>query len=52
MPTVWTGDPARGHRIARRIKAGTVGINMPFTAFPGIPFGGYKQSGFGRELGL
>ena len=31
---------------------GTVGINMPFTAFPGIPFGGYKQSGFGRELGL
>jgi acyl-CoA reductase-like NAD-dependent aldehyde dehydrogenase len=52
MATVWTGDPGRGHRIARRIKAGTVGINMPYTAFPGIPFGGYKQSGFGRELGL
>ncbi|MFL5982636.1 MAG: aldehyde dehydrogenase family protein [Gaiellaceae bacterium] len=52
MATVWTGDPARGHRIASRIKAGTVGINMPYTAFPGIPFGGYKQSGFGRELGL
>ena len=52
MATVWTGDPAKGHRLARRIKAGTVGINMPFTAFPGIPFGGYKQSGFGRELGL
>src|SRR6478609_2965095 len=50
--TVWTGDPARGHRVARRIKAGTVGINMPYTAFPGIPFGGYKQSGFGRELGI
>src|SRR5438552_9699793 len=48
MATVWTGDPARGHRLARRIKAGTVGINMPYTAFPGIPFGGYKQSGFGR----
>ena len=52
MATVWTGDPARGHRIARRIKAGTVGINMPYTAFPGIPFGGYKHSGFGRELGM
>jgi aldehyde dehydrogenase (NAD+)/betaine-aldehyde dehydrogenase len=52
MATVWTGDPARGHRLARAIKAGTVGINMPYTAFPGIPFGGYKQSGFGRELGL
>ena len=52
MATVWTGDPARGHRIAREIKSGTVGINMPYTAFPGIPFGGYKQSGFGRELAL
>ena len=52
MASVWTGDPARGHRIASRIKAGTVGINMPYTAFPGIPFGGYKQSGFGRELAL
>jgi acyl-CoA reductase-like NAD-dependent aldehyde dehydrogenase len=52
MATVWTSDPARGHRLARAIKAGTVGINTPYTAFPGIPFGGYKQSGFGRELGL
>ncbi|HEU4971402.1 MAG TPA: aldehyde dehydrogenase family protein [Gaiellaceae bacterium] len=52
MATVWTGDPGRGHRIAARIKSGTVGINMPYTAFPGIPFGGYKQSGFGRELAL
>ena len=52
MATVWTGDPARGHRVAARIKSGTVGINMPYTAFPGIPFGGYKQSGFGRELAL
>jgi len=52
MATVWTGDPSRGHRLARQIKSGTVGINMPYTAFPGIPFGGYKQSGFGRELGI
>jgi aldehyde dehydrogenase (NAD+)/betaine-aldehyde dehydrogenase len=50
--TIWTGDPARGHRVARAIKSGMVGINMPFTAFPGIPFGGYKQSGFGRELSI
>jgi acyl-CoA reductase-like NAD-dependent aldehyde dehydrogenase len=52
MATVWTGDPARGLRVARQIRAGTVGVNMPYTAFPGIPFGGYKQSGFGRELGI
>jgi aldehyde dehydrogenase (NAD+)/betaine-aldehyde dehydrogenase len=52
MATVWTGNAARGPRVAQRVKAGTVGINMPYTAFPGIPFGGYKQSGFGRELGI
>jgi acyl-CoA reductase-like NAD-dependent aldehyde dehydrogenase len=52
MATIWTRDPARGHRLARQIKSGLIGINMPYTAFPGIPFGGYKQSGFGRELGL
>jgi aldehyde dehydrogenase (NAD+)/betaine-aldehyde dehydrogenase len=52
MATVWTGDPARGHRIASRLKSGMVGVNTPYTAFPGIPFGGYKQSGFGRELGV
>jgi acyl-CoA reductase-like NAD-dependent aldehyde dehydrogenase len=52
MATVWTGDPGRGHRLAARIKSGTVGINMPFTAIAGLPFGGYKQSGFGRELAV
>ena len=46
------GRPGEGHRLAQRIKSGTVGINTPYSAFPGIPFGGYKQSGFGRELGL
>jgi acyl-CoA reductase-like NAD-dependent aldehyde dehydrogenase len=50
--TVWTGDPARSLRVARQIEAGMVAVNTPYTAFPGIPFGGYKQSGFGRELGL
>jgi acyl-CoA reductase-like NAD-dependent aldehyde dehydrogenase len=52
MATAWTGDPGRGHRLARQIKSGTVTINLPYGAFPGIPFGGYKQSGFGREQGL
>jgi acyl-CoA reductase-like NAD-dependent aldehyde dehydrogenase len=51
MATIWTGDPARGHRIADLIRAGTVSINHPYTSFPGVPFGGFKQSGFGRELG-
>jgi acyl-CoA reductase-like NAD-dependent aldehyde dehydrogenase len=50
MATVWTGDPNRAQRLARRIDAGTVGLNMPYTAFPGVAFGGFKQSGFGREL--
>ena len=50
--TVWTRDPARGHRLARQIKSGVIGINVPNTAFPGLPFGGYKQSGFGREGSL
>jgi acyl-CoA reductase-like NAD-dependent aldehyde dehydrogenase len=40
--TVWTNDPARGHRLARQIKSGVIGINLPNTAFPGLPFGGYK----------
>jgi acyl-CoA reductase-like NAD-dependent aldehyde dehydrogenase len=52
MATVWTGDAARGHRLARRIKSGTFTINLPYGAFPGVPFGGYKQSGFGREQAL
>ena len=47
--TVWTGDAARGHRVAQRIRSGAVGINTPFVAFPGVPFGGFKESGYGRE---
>jgi acyl-CoA reductase-like NAD-dependent aldehyde dehydrogenase len=50
--TLWTRDVGRAHRVAGQIKAGVVTINTPFTAFPGLPFGGYKQSGFGREMGL
>ena len=50
--TVWTGDAARGHRVAQRIRSGMVGINTPFVAFPGVPFGGFKDSGYGREQSL
>jgi acyl-CoA reductase-like NAD-dependent aldehyde dehydrogenase len=52
VATVWTRDVGRGHRLARAIKAGTIGVNTPYTAPPGGAFGGYKQSGFGREVGL
>jgi acyl-CoA reductase-like NAD-dependent aldehyde dehydrogenase len=51
MATVWTGDAARAQRLARSLRAGTVGLNTPYSAFPGLPFGGFRQSGFGRELG-
>ncbi|MGH7986792.1 MAG: aldehyde dehydrogenase family protein, partial [Candidatus Binataceae bacterium] len=48
---VWTRDISRAHRVARALKAGTVWINCFGTVDPISPFGGYKQSGFGRELG-
>jgi len=50
--TLWTKDVGRAHRVAGQIRSGVVTINTPFTAFPGLPFGGYKQSGFGRELSM
>ncbi|HEX5396732.1 MAG TPA: aldehyde dehydrogenase family protein [Candidatus Limnocylindria bacterium] len=50
--TVWTGDSARGLRVASRVRAGTVGVNQPFAAFPGVPFGGFKESGYGREMSV
>lgn len=47
---VWTKDHAKATRVANALRAGIVMVNCPFSAFPGTPFGGYKQSGFGREL--
>ncbi|HET7615330.1 MAG TPA: aldehyde dehydrogenase family protein, partial [Bacillales bacterium] len=47
---IWTTDHARANRVASKLRAGTIMVNSPFSAFPGTPFGGYKQSGFGREL--
>jgi phenylacetaldehyde dehydrogenase len=49
--SIWTRDLGVAHKMARRIKAGSVGINMHGTLDPSMPFGGYKQSGWGREKG-
>lgn len=48
---VWTGSVARAHRVASRLRAGTVWINNYRKTSYASPFGGYKQSGLGRENG-
>ncbi len=48
---VWTRDVSRAHRVARALKAGTVWVNNYGSSDVAMPFGGYKQSGFGREGG-
>ncbi|HEY5341793.1 MAG TPA: aldehyde dehydrogenase family protein, partial [Candidatus Aquilonibacter sp.] len=50
--SVWSQNIGRANRVARAIRCGTVAINTPYAVFPGVPFGGYKQSGYGRELGM
>jgi phenylacetaldehyde dehydrogenase len=46
---IWTKDVSAMHRLAAKIKAGTVWGNCHAIIDPALPFGGYKQSGFGRE---
>jgi aldehyde dehydrogenase (NAD+) len=48
---VWTRDVAKAHKIAHSVKAGTVWINCYDVFDAAAPFGGFKQSGIGRELG-
>jgi aldehyde dehydrogenase (NAD+) len=48
---VWTRDISKAHRIARKLEAGTVWINTYNNYDAASPFGGYKMSGYGRELG-
>ena len=48
---IWTKDIAKAHSLANRLKAGTVWINCYNVFDAAMPFGGYKQSGWGREMG-
>ena len=48
---VWTSDVKKAHYVASRLRAGTVWINTYNLYDPASPFGGYKQSGYGRDLG-
>ncbi|GHO42460.1 aldehyde dehydrogenase family protein [Ktedonospora formicarum] len=48
---IWTNDISKAHRFAARLRAGTVWINSYSVFDAALPFGGYKQSGWGREMG-
>ena len=49
---VWTNDVKKAHLVSRQLRAGTVWINTYGLMDAALPFGGYKNSGFGRELGM
>ena len=49
---VWTSDLGRAHRMVKRLRAGTVWVNTYRVVHYATPFGGFKQSGLGRELGV
>jgi phenylacetaldehyde dehydrogenase len=48
---IWTNDISKAHALAKKIRAGTVWINCYNIFDASLPFGGYKQSGWGREMG-
>jgi acyl-CoA reductase-like NAD-dependent aldehyde dehydrogenase len=50
--SIWTRDGARALRVARAVEAGVLSINSNSSVRVATPFGGFKQSGFGRELGM
>ena len=50
--SIWTRDGARALRVARAIDAGVISVNSNSSVRHSTPFGGFKQSGFGRELGM
>ena len=50
--SIWTENGGRALRVARALETGVLSINSNSSVRPTTPFGGFKQSGFGRELGL
>ncbi len=48
---VWSKDADKAHKLASQLEAGTVWINEYHLLNPGMPFGGFKESGIGREMG-
>jgi acyl-CoA reductase-like NAD-dependent aldehyde dehydrogenase len=50
--SIWTENGARAMRVARALETGVLSINSNTSVRPSTPFGGFKQSGFGRELGM
>jgi aldehyde dehydrogenase (NAD+) len=50
--SVWSGDRDRAMDVAARLRTGTIGVNGGVWYSPDVPFGGYKQSGIGREMGV
>ncbi len=50
--SLWTRDGARQLRVARALRTGAIGVNSNSSVFPQAPFGGYKASGTGKELGM
>ena len=50
--SLWTRDGARQLRVARALRTGVLGVNTNSSVFVQTPFGGYKQSGVGKELGM
>ncbi len=49
--SIWTKDISKAHKLAHLIRSGTVWINCHNVLDASLPFGGYKQSGWGREMG-
>ena len=48
---IWTRDVARAHRVAGELRAGTIWVNQYRRGDPAFPFGGFGESGYGRQSG-